>query len=97
MADIIKFTDEEMANVRRIQQIYNEITMKLGQLAMQRVQLESQLSVIDMDALGIKDTFLKTQEEEKAIAKNLQTKYGDGTLNPETGEFRPKEAPQPQK
>jgi len=93
MSDAIKFTNEEMAKIRAIQQVYNEITMRLGQLVMQRVQLESQLAQLDMETSVIKDRFLKTQEEEKEIAKTLQTKYGDGVLNPETGEFRPKATP----
>lgn len=92
MADAIKFSDEEMAKIRNIQQVYSEIALQLGQLALQRIQLESQLSQLDLDAMNAKDKFLKMQEEEREVAKTLQTKYGDGVLNPETGEFRPKGA-----
>lgn len=90
MADTIKFTEEEMLKVKSIARIYNEITVSLGRLAMQRVDLESQLMQLDTEASVIKDRFIKIQEEERALANELQTKYGDGTLNPETGEFKPK-------
>ena len=83
MQEPIKFTDDELHQIKSVQDKYAQITATLGQLRIQKHLLESeinkQLSMYDI-----------TQTTERDFANSLTTKYGDGTINLDTGEFIPK-------
>ena len=83
MQDPIKFTDDELHQIKTIQDKYANITATLGQLRIQEHLLSEE---IDKQI----STYTSTQTLEKDFANNLTTKYGDGTINLDTGEFIPK-------
>ena len=37
----------------------------------------------------LRKKFIEVQQSEQDLIKELNDKYGDGTLNPQTGEFTP--------
>ena len=57
-----------------------EITVTLGQLDIQKALLEGQRSMV-LEELS------KLQEKQNVTAKELQSKYGDGNIDLDTGEF----------
>ena len=87
MSEEVKFTEEELNELKDIQQTYINIQVKLGQVGMSRIKLEQQLSSIDDTKISLREDFNKTTKEEQEFLDKVRKKYGDGELNPETGVF----------
>jgi hypothetical protein len=58
------------------------IQNQFGQIKMTMVRLEQQ-------EIELEDGLKNLQEEEKKFLDGITDKYGQGTLNPETGVFTP--------
>jgi hypothetical protein len=82
MAEAIKFTEEELQTLQNLQSTYNQITLAMGQVSLQKIQLENRKE-------SILNTLSEVREKENTLAKELTDKYGKGSLNIETGEFTP--------
>tara|TARA_Y100001963_G_scaffold129375_1_gene184541 strand:+ start:299 stop:580 length:282 start_codon:yes stop_codon:yes gene_type:complete len=89
MAEEIKFTEEELKKVKEIQQTYIDVQQNLGQVSVTKMRLEQQLESLDNNEEELKSKFVETQKEERDFIGKITEKYGDGTLNPETGTFMP--------
>ena len=89
MAEDTKFTKEEMDMISKIQETYLDIQQKLGQVSLSKLKLEQQAEAIDKMEEELLENFKKTQNEEKDFVDNVTKKYGDGTLDPESGIFTP--------
>ena len=87
MEESTKFTEEEMKTVKEIQKNYVDIQHKLGQLSVAEIRWNQQLDALNISRSELNDSFRKTQKEEKDFIKVVTEKYGDGILNPETGEY----------
>ena len=87
MAEEVKFTEEEMNKIKEIQQTYVDVQQSLGQLSVARIRLEQQLNSLDGGENELKNKFIETQKGEQEFIGGLTKKYGDGTLDPETGIF----------
>tara|TARA_R100000773_G_C4113526_1_gene52463 strand:- start:69 stop:359 length:291 start_codon:yes stop_codon:yes gene_type:complete len=75
-----KFTEEELKQVKSIQQSYQNIQIQFGLLKMNQIRLDEQ-------EVELEDALKNIQSEEKTFLDGITKKYGEGTLNPETGEF----------
>ena len=84
MAEPKKFTEEEMKKVNEIKTKYQEITVSLGQVELDRLLLEEQRAELNRQ-------YKEQREIEAKYAKELSAKYGVGTLDIETGNFIPQE------
>ena len=82
-----KFSEEEMEVVKEIQQKYVDVQHKLGQLSVARIRLVQQLEALDNSESELKQSFVETQKSEKEFISSITEKYGDGVLNPTTGEY----------
>ena len=89
MAEETKFTKEEMDTISKIQETYLDIQQKLGQVSLSKLKLEQQAEAIDKMEKELLENFKKTQKEEKYFVGGVTKKYGDGTLDPESGIFTP--------
>ena len=89
MAEDTKFTKEEMDMISKIQETYLDIQQKLGQVSLSKLKLEQQAETIDKMEKELLENFKKTQKEEKDFVDGVTKKYGDGTLDPESGIFTP--------
>jgi predicted nuclease with TOPRIM domain len=90
LKDSTKFSEEEMKTVKEIQQRYVDVQHKLGQLSVAEIRLNQQLDALNITRTELNDTFINTQKEETDFIKSITEKYGDGVLNPETGEYNKK-------
>ena len=89
MEPTTKFTEEELKSIQEIQQEYQNKVMQLGQVELEKIflaQRQKQVSKLDEN---VKAEFTKLQEKERELTEGLNTKYGPGSLNPQTGEFTP--------
>lgn len=73
MSDIKKLTTEEIDQVKQIKADYSELAMALGELEIEKSRL-----------LEVRKAL---QDREAVLAKQLQDKYGQGSINLETGEI----------
>ena len=89
MSDPIKFTEDEMKKIKEFQESYVTIQQNLGQLSIAKLRLNQQLESLDKSKEDLQNKFTKTQKDEQKFIEEITKKYGDGTLNPETGTFIP--------
>ena len=82
MPEEVKFTEEELKQIQNIQQSYATIQNQFGQLKLAQIRLDEQ-------EVELEDALKQIQSEEKKFLDEITKKYGEGTLNPETGEFTP--------
>ena len=84
MPEEVKFTEEELKQVQNIQASYLSVQNRFGQLKLTRIKLDEQEGELENGLRVI-------QEEEKKFLDGITDKYGQGTLNPDTGVFTPTE------
>ncbi len=88
MSDITKkVTEEELDQIKELGSKYNTISAAFGQLRVQKLILEQQLEQVEGAEKKLAEDYVSNQEREQTLVKELNTKYGSGTLNPQTGEF----------
>lgn len=73
-------TQEEIAQLQNIQQERYSIIDKFGTIEIQFQELESAKQKLKLE-------YEQLKQKEEVLGKQLQTKYGDGTINLEKGEF----------
>ena len=82
MPEEVKFNEEELKQVKEIQNRYIALQNQFGQLKLAQIRLDEQ-------EVELEDALKQIQSEEKKFLDGITKKYGEGTLNPETGEFTP--------
>ena len=89
MSEPIKFTSEELEKIKKIQDDYLEIQNLFGQVSLSRLRLQEQIQLLDKKDEENKQKFSDVQKNEKQFLDEITKKYGDGSLNPDTGVFTP--------
>ena len=84
MPEEVKFTEEELTQVQNIQKSYVNVQNQFGQLKLAQIRLDEQ-------EVDLENSLKSIQDEEKNFLDSITDKYGQGTLNPETGVFTPSE------
>ena len=82
MPEEVKFTEEELTQVQNIQRSYTSLQTQFGQLQLAKIRLDEQ-------EVELEDSLKQIQSEEKKFLDGITDKYGQGTLNPDTGVFTP--------
>ena len=85
----VKFTEEEMKSLRGIQESYFNVQNEYGKLELARIRLEQQLDGLDGTDNSLRDKFFEIQTTEKEFLDGITKKYGEGTLDQESGIFTP--------
>ena len=80
----VKFTKDELTQVQNIQKSYANVQNQFGQLKLAQIRL-------DNDEVTLEDALKSIQDDEKKFLDGITEKYGQGSLNPETGVFTPTE------
>ena len=89
MAEEVKFSEDEMKEVGVLQQIYVNVQNSLGQVSVQKLRVEQQLSDLDTAEDQLKTQFVETQTKEREFVDSINKKYGDGNLDLTSGVFTP--------
>ena len=85
--DIKKITPEELEDVQKIRSGYQEITVKLGQIQVQRMQITNQIEMLNKTEEDLRKEWADTQGEEQTAISDLQEKYGKVNINLDSGEI----------
>ncbi len=80
MSEEVKFTEEELGKINSIRENYLNIQNSFGQVKMAKMRLNQQ----EQD---LENNLNEIQSEESKFLEEITKKYGQGTLNPETGVF----------
>jgi 16S rRNA U516 pseudouridylate synthase RsuA-like enzyme len=87
MADTIKMTDGELAEVRMLQEKFQQKIFELGRLYLQKLQIESTSRNI------VEQEWVPLQKMENELMDKLLKKYGEGSLDLGAGSFIPEKKP----
>ena len=80
-----QLSQEELANVTSLANSLTEIASKFGQIKIEKLNLLTQLNAVDQLEKDLDKQYLELKEKEYTLSKELSEKYGEGTLNLETG------------
>jgi stress response protein YsnF len=75
-------TQEEIQKLTELKSQFNELVNVVG-------NVEIQLMDLQLKKEQLKSSLQNLQQQEIAIAKELEDKYGQGSISLETGEFHP--------
>ena len=68
-----QLTQEELQQIKDLQDQVQQVTLQLGNLELKKIQL--------------KEIVLNLQQAEEEVAKTLSNKYGNGSLDIDTGKL----------
>ena len=92
MAKEIKFSDDELKSLSDLAQGYQTTQAAFGQLRVQKILLAQQQDGLEEAEVKLEADYITLQENERKIVKQLNEKYGPGSLDPQTGVFTPVES-----
>ena len=84
-----KFSADELKKIQEIQKSYADITTQLGQVGIAKIRLRYQDISLAKEEDKLNTNFSKVQDDEQKFLDEITKKYGQGSLNPETGVFTP--------
>lgn len=82
-----QLTPEELASVKDLQSKYNQTVFEIGVAETQILTFERQITKLRDDKAGLIKDLETIEQKEAALVATLQTVYGNGAINPETGEI----------
>lgn len=92
MSDVIKFTDEELQSIAKLQADYQQSIFALGQIDLEKTNAEQQLKLLTEQREKVFENWKNLQKQESDILNSLSQKYGEGTLSLKDGTFTQKKA-----
>lgn len=87
-----KFTDEDISSLNELSQKYQTLQASFGQIRVQKILLNQQQDGLEEAEVKLEADYIDTQSRERELVKELNEKYGPGTLDPETGIFTSQES-----
>ena len=76
---------EDLDKISKIEQKYQEITLRLGQLEIEKILTEQHIAKLTSESNELKKMYADTQTEEADVTAYLMTTYGAGELDLNTG------------
>ena len=86
-----QFSAEELDQIKGLQEKYNVLGIQLVQLKLAQKNAEAYSKALKEQEETLEAQIIQTNEEEKALASQLDEKYGAGNLDLESGVFTPNE------
>ena len=87
MIKATKITEEELAEVKQLQQDFNIITFQIGEISLQRELVQKQFKKLDEEFNNFISSFEKIQEKETELINRLKATYPEQVIDLETGEL----------
>lgn len=89
MENEIKFTEEELTNIKALRDKNTAIVLDLGQNELETFTLNTRLKELENEKQTLQSSYLQLQHDERALVQELNKKYGSGTVDVESGVFIP--------
>ena len=84
-----QLTPEELKSIKDLQSKYNQTIFEIGVAEAQRLALQEQIEKLQSNKVALVNDLATIEKQESDLVASLQTKYGNGAINPETGEITP--------
>lgn len=84
---VVKIDDDEKQKVVELKNTFSKIQNEMGAVEFRKIMLEESRKGLDDFADKLKTDYEDTRKQEQQVLQELNTKYGDGSLNIETGEL----------
>ena len=85
----VKFTKDELNSIEELRNNYNSVTNALGMLEVSRMQTEKRLEAIEGDKIRLETQYEQLTIAEKELINSLTEKYGQGSIDINSGVFTP--------
>jgi hypothetical protein len=80
MEEAITLTEQELNDLKKIQEQGNQLMMKFG-------EVEMSIQILELQKENLVESLSELKQRETTYGQMLQDKYGNGNINTETGEF----------
>ncbi len=87
MIKATKITDEELTEVKQLQQDFQLVTYQIGELAVIEHNLQNQIDNVKIELKNFYSSLKTLQEKENELLDKLESTYSNQTINFETGEL----------
>ena len=87
MNEKIKMTDNEIAEVKMLQEKFQQKIFQLGQWYLQNMDAKARTKAVNEQAIRLEDEWNGLQKMETELIDKLLTKYGEGSLDLQSGTF----------
>lgn len=84
-----QLTPEELQQIQELQKQYNQFVFDLGSVEAQLQGVYKAETDLKAEKANVMNDIAKLGEREKELVDALQTKYGVGSIDPQTGEITP--------
>jgi uncharacterized coiled-coil DUF342 family protein len=84
-----KLTQEEIQQIKELQQKYDQTVFELGSLEAQIIVLNAQIDKLNEEKRNLVSDLNTVGKKESELVKSLQEKYGTGSIDVESGEVTP--------
>jgi predicted nuclease with TOPRIM domain len=84
-----KITESELAEVKMLQGKFQELIIKLGNLGVEKIELDRMVNEFVEKEKKLKDEWTTLQKLEKDLLDRIIKAYGVGSLNMSDGTFTP--------
>lgn len=88
----IKFTEQELAEIRMLQSKFQEKVFDFGKFRIERMHLLKLVKELETREAKAEEEYMNLQSMENTLLEKLTAKYGEGSLNLEDGTFIPAES-----
>ena len=89
MSENKKIEKVDIESIKELRQKSSELIVKFGEVELEFIYVENRKNELDTYKAGLVKELTELQESEKTLTTDMETKYGQGNLNLETGEFVP--------
>lgn len=85
----LKLTTEELEQVNKMAQMFQQTVFEIGSIENEIHNAEQHIAKLKKQKQVLFDDLTSLETKEVELATTLREKYGDGTINPQTGEVTP--------
>ena len=84
-----QLTQEELQAIQDLQVKYNQTVFDLGSVEAQVIAINQRLKNLTNDKDGLVADLISVEKKENELIASYLEKYGQGSINPQTGEITP--------
>jgi hypothetical protein len=89
MSNAIKFSQEELNKIQDLRVRGSKVVTELGQAEAEILMISQQKQSLETIKQQLLDRYIILQQEERQLVRELNQKYGSGTVDVASGEFIP--------
>ena len=83
----IKMSDTEVTEIRLLQEKFQQKIFQMGQWYLQNMDAKARTKAVNEQAIKLEDEWNSLQKMETELIDKLLTKYGEGSLDLQSGTF----------